>query len=291
MENGAARLTVGQLAEAAGMSARALRHYDRLGLFRPDGLDEANGYRWYDAGRLSEARLIARLRGVGVPLDDVAECLAAAGAPDVVDRVLRAHQRRVEARLTRLRGDLHRVTHLLADPEETVMDPDATGTLPTPPPEAATIPVQGDERKLAADLFNGVWALMETEDRTTAQDDRMLHMAHASRYHWEQVGTAANLARGEWQCSRVYAVLRRPEPCLHHARRVLEICEEHGIGDWDLAFAHEAIARAHAVAGDLDEARRAVGRACEAAENIADPEDRALLLADLETIPGLPPGS
>jgi hypothetical protein len=47
----------------------------------------------------------------------------------------------------------------------------------------------------------------------------MLHMAHASRFHWEQVGTPANLARGEWLCSRVYAVLRRPEPCLHHAAR------------------------------------------------------------------------
>jgi hypothetical protein len=71
----------------------------------------------------------------------------------------------------------------------------------------------------------------------------MLHMAHASRYHWEQVGTPANLARGEWLCSRVYAVLGRPEPALHHARRVVQICERNGIGDWDLAFSHEAVAR------------------------------------------------
>ena len=68
------------------------------------------------------------------------------------------------------------------------------------------------------------------------EDDRMLHMAHASRFHWEAVGTAANLARGEWQCSRVYAVLGRSEPSLHHARRVLEICRLAQIGDWDLAL-------------------------------------------------------
>ena len=145
----------------------------------------------------------------------------------------------------------------------------------------------GDERTLAADLFNGVWALLEKEDRTPAQDDRMLHMAHASRFHWEQVGTAANLARGEWQCSRVYAALRRPEPCLHHARRVLAICEEHGIGDWDLAFAHEALARANAVAGDRSAARASLADARAAAENIADPEDRALLESDLATIAAL----
>ena len=37
----------------------------------------------------------------------------------------------------------------------------------------------------------------------------MIHAAHASRYHWSQVGTKANLARGEWQVSRVYTVLGR----------------------------------------------------------------------------------
>ena len=141
-----------------------------------------------------------------------------------------------------------------------------------------------DERQLAVDLFNGVWRLMETEDRTPAQDDRMLHMAHASRYHWEQAGTAVNLARGEWQCSRVYAVLGRAEPARHHARRVLEICEENGIGDWDLAFAHEALARAAAVAGDQQAAERHLADARRAAELIADPEDRALLESDLAAI-------
>ncbi len=142
------------------------------------------------------------------------------------------------------------------------------------------------ERQLAARLFNAVWELLEAEDRSTADDDRMLHMAHASRYHWGQVGSAAQLARGEWQCSRVYAALRRTEPCLHHAQRVLDICEAAGIGDFDLAFAFEALARGHAIAGDAQEARAMTERSLAAAEQIADDEDRKLLLADLETIPG-----
>jgi hypothetical protein len=142
-----------------------------------------------------------------------------------------------------------------------------------------------DERQLAVDLFNAVWRLMETEDRTREQDDRMLHMAHASRYHWEQVGTPANLARGEWLCSRVYAVLGRAEPARHHAQRVLDICQQHGIGDWDLAFAHEALARAAAVAGDRQATDEHLADARAAAEAIADPEDRDHLLEDLRTIP------
>jgi DNA-binding transcriptional MerR regulator len=285
MDGGTTRLTVGELARAAGMTAKALRHYDQLGLFRPDGVDEVNGYRWYGTDRLPQARLISRLRSVGLPLDAVAECLEAGGDPDVVDRVLHQHRQRLESRLTRVRGDLHRLTHLIEDDAEARMDTDARSDLPAGR-RTDDAPAAGDERKLAADLFNGVWTLMETEDRTPAQDDRMLHMAHASRYHWEQAGTPANLARGEWLCSRVYAVLGRAEPCRHHARRVLEICEEHGIADWDLAFAHEAIARAHAVAGDRGAAAEAQELARRAAEQIADPEDRDHLLADLETIPG-----
>jgi DNA-binding transcriptional MerR regulator len=282
MESAGTRLTVGQLAEAVGVTPKALRHYDRVGLFRPDGVEEGNGYRWYRAERVPDARLIARLRAVGVPLDAVAECVEAGGEPDVLDRVLRAHRARLEARLTRVRGDLHRLTHLLEDD----VDDESPHDLPTAR-AAETVPEVPDERKLAAELFNGVWALMETEDRTPEQDDRMLHMAHASRFHWEQVGTPANLARGEWLCSRVYAVLGRAEPSLHHARRVLALCEQQGIADWDLAFAHEAIARAQAVAGDEAATDAALSSARVAAEQIADPEDRALLESDLETIPAV----
>jgi DNA-binding transcriptional MerR regulator len=274
------RLSVGQLAAAAGMTAKALRHYDRIGLFAPDDVDDDTGYRWYGADRLPQARLIARLRSVGVPLDDVATCLAEAGDPDVVDRVLADHRRRLESRLTRVRGDLHRLAHLADDCEEDD-GPAPTPDLPAAAPDA-TVPEAPHERQLAVDLFNGVWRLMETEDRTPAQDDRMLHMAHASRYHWEQVGTAVNLARGEWQCSRVYAVLGRAEPARHHAQRVLEICEENGIGDWDLAFAHEALARA--AAGDQPAVERHLADARRAAELIGDPADRELLESDLLTI-------
>jgi hypothetical protein len=147
-----------------------------------------------------------------------------------------------------------------------------------------------DERLLAAQLFNETWRLMEQDNRSQEDDDRMIHAAHASRYHWGQVqgATPANLARGEWQISRAYAVLKRAEPALYHAHRVLDICEQHAIKDWDLAFAYEAIARAHAVAGEAGKARHYTDRALTAVKDITGEEDRALVLADLETIPGQP---
>jgi tetratricopeptide (TPR) repeat protein len=200
------------------------------------------------------------------------------------------HRRHLEARVTRLRGALHRIDHLLAEGSDAVMSDLETSTMTATtksPPGTGSVT---DPRLLAAQLFNETWRLLELEQRTRADDDRMIHTAHASRYHWGQVPTAtpAHLARGEWQISRVYAVLERAEPALYHARRVLDLCQDNGIGDFDLAFAYEALARAHAIAGDAALARDYTDQALAAAEDIADDEDRDIVLADLETIPGQP---
>ena len=48
-------------------------------------------------------------------------------------------------------------------------------------------------RKFAVDCFNLVWNLMEKKDRTKQDDDRMMHVAHASRFHWGEIGTPWNL--------------------------------------------------------------------------------------------------
>ena len=114
----------------------------------------------------------------------------------------------------------------------------------------------------------------------------MIHAAHASRYHWSQVGTKANLARGEWQVSRVYTVLERAEPALYHAHRCLAYVEQgDGIEDWDLPFAYEALARAEASPA----IRRVLAvrdAGARGGEGIADDEDRDHLLSELGTLPG-----
>jgi hypothetical protein len=146
-----------------------------------------------------------------------------------------------------------------------------------------------DERRIGIALFNATWTLLDQPERTRDEDDTLLHMAHASRHHWGRSNPPpANLARGEWQCSRVYAVLGRAEPARFHAQRCLDLCTENGIGDFDLAFAYEALARAAAVAGNADDARGHAEQAVAAAAGIARDEDRELLFTDLATIPGVP---
>lgn len=140
------------------------------------------------------------------------------------------------------------------------------------------------EKRLAARLFNHVWELLQQEDRGPAEDDAMLHAAHASRHHWGQVGEPVHWARGEWQCSRVYAVLGRAEPSLHHARRCLELTEEHNLSRFDQGAAHEAIARAAKVADLSEHVAKHAQLALALAEQLEDDEERSVLLADIASL-------
>jgi hypothetical protein len=139
-------------------------------------------------------------------------------------------------------------------------------------------------KKFAVDCFNLVWSLMEKKDRTKEEDDRMMHAAHASRFHWGEIGTPVEFERGEWQASRMYTVLSRPQAALYHAKRCLDICQENNIGDWDIAFAYEAMARAHAVAENKAECRKYIELANKAADKIREKGDRDYLLSELKTI-------
>jgi hypothetical protein len=140
------------------------------------------------------------------------------------------------------------------------------------------------ERKLAGELFNITWDYLGMQSRTPAQDDSMIHAAHASRWHWGKVGGAEQWAIGDWLCSRVYAVLGRGDQSLYHAQRCLAVCEEYEIGSFVPASAHEALARAHAVRGDMEAARAERNLAYGAAIDLDD-DDRGVIEADLATVP------
>jgi hypothetical protein len=153
-------------------------------------------------------------------------------------------------------------------------------------PEAQFRFEPGEQRQLAASLFNHVWSLLAKPDRSASDDDEMIHAAHASRHHWGAAGEPVHWARGEWQCSRVYAVLGRSEPALHHAERCLALSTAHGLGPFDTGAAHEAIARAYRAAGDTAKAAEHVAAGWAEYARITDPEDREILAGDLAGLGG-----
>jgi hypothetical protein len=139
-------------------------------------------------------------------------------------------------------------------------------------------------REEAVKCFNGTWDLIDNKNRTHADDVNMIHMAHASRYHWGQIGTALEFSRGEWQISRVYSLLRMGESALSHAREALGLCRENGIGDFDLAFGYEAMARAYSILGNHDDKATYMAKAIEAAMAVAKEDDRKYVESEISTI-------
>jgi DNA-binding transcriptional MerR regulator len=265
-------MPIGRFSRLTGLTVKALRHYDELGLLRPAAVDPETGYRSYSSAQVGRAEWIRTLRLLELPLDDIATILATDDAL-TLKRLLVDQQRRTRVRQAELGWILQRLQPLI-DGKEPVMGMKAE----TLEPE--------QHRRLGADLFNKTWTLMEKPDRTREDDDEMVHCTHASAYHWLQVGTQANRARSEWQCSRVYTVLGLAEPALRHARRCLELVEgaPDQMEDWDLPAAYEALARAYATAGDLPEAARYVELGRAALLRIADEDDRTPLEADFATI-------
>ncbi|HXH20235.1 MAG TPA: hypothetical protein VNJ07_14255 [Chitinophagales bacterium] len=140
-------------------------------------------------------------------------------------------------------------------------------------------------RKFAADCFNKIWPLLEKKDRTSDDNELLVHLAHASLYHWLQAGAPVNEQRGEWMLARVYTVLGDTAYSMHHAKRCLALTEKHGFRDFDLAYAYEAMARASALSHLPVECKKYLELARKAAEEIAEKEDRELFLNDLSSEP------
>ena len=193
-------LSIGRFARLSGLSVGALRHYDEIGLLVPAEVDPWTAYRRYHRSQLDRGRTIARLRELDLPLDEMTAVL---DSTDELERLaaLDRHRLRIEARVARGQHVLHHIRGLMVRKEPIVSHP------PMPPELDPST-----QRALAAGLYNYTWTLLERDDRSAEDVDRMIHAAHASRLHWDAIGLPANRSRGEWLCSRVYAVLGRASP-------------------------------------------------------------------------------
>jgi DNA-binding transcriptional MerR regulator len=104
---------IGQMARECGLTVSALRFYDGAGVLVPARVDPQSNYRWYSDEQMHTARLVARLRRVGMPLADICRVLEHRGDRPVVDAILRAHLMRLEDGLADARRELSAARSLL----------------------------------------------------------------------------------------------------------------------------------------------------------------------------------
>lgn len=157
--------------------------------------------------------------------------------------------------------------------------------VPSPPDEEL-------HRRLAMKTNGETWELLVSDQlkETTAEAPELFHRlldrAHASAYHWERATEdgAVERARAAWMLSRCYAVAGQAELAMQYADRCVSLTEAAPeAADFDVAYTHEALARAAALAGDLERAR--VERAAAAGVAIAGAEDKKIFDADLAVGP------
>ena len=142
-------------------------------------------------------------------------------------------------------------------------------------------PAEGDwHRRQGVEATNAAFSLLEAE-RGPADDEQLLRLAYAAAYHWERAAGAGpeNAVRADYLVSRALTATGQPDRALVVAERALAACEAAGLADFDLAYVHEARARALHAVGRPDEAATAWRRAREV--EVRDPEDAAIVEADL----------
>ena len=138
----------------------------------------------------------------------------------------------------------------------------------------------------SAYCFNLAWTLIEKADRTPEENLKMVALSQASIFHWTQREdcTDRNLSIGYWQASRIAAILGHAGEALRHA----EVCISYSgqLPPFYLAYAHEAMARAHALAGRAEVAREHLKAAHELVASVVEEGDRKMLLGDLAFVEG-----
>lgn len=157
--------------------------------------------------------------------------------------------------------------------------------------KVATELVEGRElhRYFGVELNNETWDLLEQIDETSPllDQERVLYGAYAACLHWLEAGNEANHARGEHLIARVALRIGRTELGLQHARRCLQLIQNHQdqMSDWDEPFAREALARALAATGATEQARAERRRAEELTALVAEEGDREVLRTELAKEP------
>lgn len=115
-------LKIGELAKRTGLSVRALRHYDEIGLLLPSARTDA-GYRLYNQQDVARLYRLLALRQIGLPLADIGPLLMGDGMalPALVERQMQVLDTRI-AEATALREKLGQLQHTLAQQRDPAPD-------------------------------------------------------------------------------------------------------------------------------------------------------------------------
>ncbi|NHJ14896.1 MAG: hypothetical protein EAX95_14540 [Candidatus Thorarchaeota archaeon] len=143
-------------------------------------------------------------------------------------------------------------------------------------------------RKTAAKTNGGVWAVLDNDSPSEQELESALELAYTSRYHWRIAGTLTNDVRAVYMISRVFAHWNRGDLAVQYGNEMLELArkaereDKKNWKDFDMPFVYEALAKAHAAAGNKEECARYVKLSQDFVNEVTNENDKKICQSELD---------
>lgn len=135
-------LTIGEFSKVTGLTVKTLRFYHEEGLLTPTVVDPQTSYRYYDPAQIETARAIAYLRGLEMPLAEIAQILRNRGDEERILDTLKRHKGAIEAKVKHLRKIARSLDQYISQEQEAIA--------------MATTNYEVQEKNLAPMLIGGI---------------------------------------------------------------------------------------------------------------------------------------
>jgi DNA-binding transcriptional MerR regulator len=159
--------TIRDVAKATGLSSRALRHYEQIGLLAPSKVAQS-GYRYYGESQLARLYRILSLRALEMPLSAIREAID--GDTEISD-AMRAHLHLLHEKQHQTTAQIAAVEHVLATIER--------GTTMTINDLFAGMDHAAHEEEVRRRWGDDAWERSEQRSEAMTPDDRAADVEHS----------------------------------------------------------------------------------------------------------------
>jgi DNA-binding transcriptional MerR regulator len=110
--------SIGEFSQITGLSPKTLRFYHEKGILVPSSVDEATGYRFYDASKIEKARIIMRLRQMEFSIEDISTVFPECGDDADILSHLERQKQFLQQRISEDRDIVHSLAEIIAKEKE-----------------------------------------------------------------------------------------------------------------------------------------------------------------------------
>ena len=146
--------------------------------------------------------------------------------------------------------------------------------------------LQKFHRRFSVEAHNQATDILYSTNASPDEIESLIELAHVARWHWERRTdkTTQNVAVALWLLSRAYSANGLGARALDYAGQSLRTLDGSGLLPSFFGYAHEALARAHLLLGDIEAARSHLSLASEIADTVPSPQAKAYLLDQINRI-------